>query len=288
MTYFINAYAKINLGLDVIRRRPDGYHDLKMIMQSIELHDELIFNVSEGDSVSLTCSNPSLPCDDSNLIVRAVKLLSSEFNIHKKIDIYLEKNIPVAAGMAGGSTDAAAAMIALNDITGLGLSRGQLMRYGVMLGADIPFCIMQGTALSEGIGDILTPIAPPVAAHVLIVKPPIDVSTGFVYSNLKLTEDSIHPDIDAIMKVLPMSNEEIGEHLGNILETVTIPAYPVIDHIKCCMRDNGAQAALMSGSGPTVFGLFDDYNQASQALEACMHISDNMFGLITEYHIPLL
>ena len=284
MNYSINAYAKINLGLDVIRRRPDGYHDLKMIMQTIGLHDELTFNVSEGDSVTMTCSNRELPCDDTNLVIRAARLLTTEFNIHKHIDIYLEKNIPVAAGMAGGSTDAAATLIVLNELFKLGLNREQLMRYGVTLGADIPYCIMGGTALAEGIGDILTPIAPPVAAHVLIVKPPIEVSTGFVYSNLKLTDNTIHPDIDGIIKVLPMSNEEIGERLDNILETVTIPAYPVIANIKSCMKANGALGALMSGSGPTVFGIFDDYNHAGQALEACMHISDNMFGMITEYH----
>ncbi len=283
MSYSINAYAKINIGLDVLRKRPDGYHDLKMIMQSVELHDTLTFCISEGDSVNLTCSDPTLPCDSNNLIVRSAELFLKEMNITKSIDIILEKNIPVAAGMAGGSTDAAATFIALNDIFETGLTKDELMNLGVTLGADIPFCIMGGTALSEGIGDILTPLDPPKEAIVLIAKPDISVSTGFVYGNLKLDGDVVHPDIDKILASLSKSVADTGRLLGNILESVTIPAYPVIDDIKKCMLRHGALGSLMSGSGPTVFGLFDDDSKAKEAYDACLAISDNMYCKLTGY-----
>lgn len=283
MTYSIDAHAKINLGLDVIRKRPDGYHDLKMIMQTIGLHDTLTFEVSDGDSVSMTCSNPSLECNEQNLVVKAVRLIADTYHIHKDINIHLEKRIPVAAGMAGGSTDGAAALIAMNDIFELNLTKDELMQYGVKLGADIPFCILGGTALSEGIGDILTPINAPASAHLLIAKPAIDVSTGFVYGNLKLDNNTNHPDIDAIMEVLSESTTATGRLLGNILESVTIPAYPVIDSLKQCMKENGASGSLMSGSGPTVFGIFDNIEDAGKALEECLKIDNNIFACITEY-----
>lgn len=285
MPYSINAYAKINLGLDVIRKRPDGYHDLRMIMQTIELHDILTFNVSDGDSIILRCTNSNLCCDNNNLIIKAAKLFTKHIGINKSIDITLEKNIPLAAGMAGGSADAAATFHALNDILDTRLSDNELMKMGVKLGADIPYCIMGGTALSEGIGDILTPIEAPAYATVLIVKPPVDVSTGYVYGNLVLNNDSIHPDIDAIRKVLPVSVSDTGKLLGNILESVTIPAYPIIDDIKKCMTDNGAAGTLMSGSGPTVFGLFVSKSAAERALDACLKLDMNMYGIITGYHI---
>ena len=284
MTYIINAHAKINLGLDVIRKRPDGYHDLKMIMQMVGLHDTLTFDVSDGDSITMTCSNPNLECDERNLVVKAVRLIADTYDIHKDIRIHLEKNIPVAAGMAGGSTDGAAALIAMNDIFELGLTKEELMKYGVRLGADIPFCILGGTALSEGIGDILTPIKAPVPAHLLIVKPAIEVSTGFVYGNLKLNEDTIHPDIDGIMSVLSESLVRTGRLLGNILETVTIPAYPIIDSFKKCMIENGAAGSLMSGSGPTVFGIFDHKEDAENALIMCKKLDNSIFAYITEYY----
>ena len=286
MAYTINAHAKINLGLDVIRKRPDGYHDLRMIMQTIGLHDTLTFEVSDGDTVTMTCSNPELECDERNLVVKAVSLIADRYGIHKNINIHLEKNIPVAAGMAGGSTDGAAALIAMNDIFRLGLTKEELMRYGVMLGADIPFCILGGTALSEGIGDILTPIDAPAAAHILIAKPQAGVSTGFVYGNLRLNEDTVHPDIDAIIKALPESTTRTGILLGNILESVTIPAYPVIDSLKNCMLENGAAGSLMSGSGPTVFGIFDDKKDAEKALKECIKLDSSIYSCITEYYNP--
>ncbi len=287
MTYTIKAPAKINLGLDVLRRREDGYHDLKMIMQTVALFDTLTFEINDGEGITLTCNNSELPVDDNNLVVKAVRMLADEFDIKKSFSIHLEKHIPVAAGMAGGSTDAAAAFIAVNDIFSLGLTKEQLMKRTVKLGADIPYCIMQGTALSEGIGDILTPLKPLDNVTVLIAKPPIGVSTGFVYTNLKLTPEVTHPDIDGIIRA--MSDGDLPKWTGlleNILETVTIPAYPVIDDIKQTMLSNGALGSLMSGSGPTVFGIFDNASNAKKAKEACDAICNGMFTEITEFYTP--
>lgn len=287
MEYTIKAPAKINLGLDVLRKRPDGYHDLKMIMQTISLFDIITFNVSEGDCITLTCSNKELETDDNNLVIKAAGLLCEEFNIHKKIDIYLEKNIPVAAGMAGGSTDAAATFIALNNIFSLGLKDVELMERAVSLGADIPYCIIQGTALSEGIGDILSTLPAIQGVTLVVAKPPINVSTGFVYGNLKLTSEISHPDIDAICDAMYRNDiPEFASKLENILETVTIPAYPVIDDIKRTMTENGALGALMSGSGPTVFGIFDSEACAAKAYDSCLKMCDDMFCQITDFYTP--
>jgi len=271
-TFTYNAPAKINIGLDVIRKREDGYHDLKMIMQTLSLHDTLTFEVESDKpyNLTMTCSNTELPVDDGNLVVKAINMLAEEFNINADIKVHLEKRIPVAAGMAGGSTDGAAAFIAINDIFSLGLSKEDLMKRAVKLGADIPYCIMKGTALSEGIGDILTPIAPLKDAYYLIVKPPVNVSTGFVYGNLKITDETIHPDIDGIIAAMKENNAKtVGSLLGNVLETVTAPAYPVIDEIKKLMLENGAVGSLMSGSGPTVFGIFENEETANDACEIC-------------------
>ena len=271
-TYTYDAPAKINIGLDVIRKREDGYHDLKMIMQTLSLHDTLTFEVENGKpyNLTMTCSNKELPIDDGNLVVKAINMLAEEFSINAIIKVHLEKRIPVAAGMAGGSTDAAAAFIAVNEIFKLGLSKDDLMKRAVTLGADIPYCILKGTALSEGIGDILTPIAPLKDAYYLIVKPPINVSTGFVYGNLKITAETLHPDIDGIIAAMKENDAKtVGSLLGNVLETVTAPAYPVIDEIKQLMLKNGAVGSLMSGSGPTVFGIFENEDTANDACKIC-------------------
>jgi len=271
-TYTYDAPAKINIGLDVIRKREDGYHDLKMIMQTLSLHDTLTFEIENGKpyNLTMTCSNKKLPIDDGNLVVKAINMLAEEFSINAIIKVHLEKRIPVAAGMAGGSTDAAAAFIAVNEIFKLGLSKDDLMKRAVTLGADIPYCILKGTALSEGIGDILTPIAPLKDAYYLIVKPPINVSTGFVYGNLKITAETLHPDIDGIIAAMKENDAKtVGSLLGNVLETVTAPAYPVIDEIKQLMLKNGAVGSLMSGSGPTVFGIFENEDTANDACKIC-------------------
>ncbi len=282
MNYTIKAPAKINIGLDVIRKREDGYHDLKMIMQTINLFDILTFEIANGDKHTLTCPQSTVPLDENNLILKAANMLTEEFNITETLNISLEKNIPVAAGMAGGSADAAAALIALNDIFELNLGMNDLMKRGVQLGADIPYCIMKGTALSEGIGDILTPLPAFEDVILLIAKPPADVSTAYVYKNLRLTQDTVHPDIDATIAAMNDKNLPLmGSLCANILETVTIPAYPVINTIKETMLSCGAYVSLMSGSGPTVFGIFENESEAYAAKEKCLAIQKGMFAAVT-------
>ncbi|MCI8308054.1 MAG: 4-(cytidine 5'-diphospho)-2-C-methyl-D-erythritol kinase [Lachnospiraceae bacterium] len=289
MTYTYNAPAKINIGLDVIRKREDGYHDLRMIMQTVTLFDTLTFDIKAGNNVSMTCTDSSLPIDSGNLVIKAVNMLREEFGITADIKVHLEKRIPVAAGMAGGSSDAAAAFMAVNNIFGLGLSRQDLMKRAVNLGADIPYCIMQGTALSEGIGDILTPIATLRDIYILIATPGINVSTGFVYGSLKIDDSTIHPDIDAIIRAMDDNNaRETGRLLGNVLETVTIPAYPVIDDLKRLMTAHGAIGSLMSGSGPTVFGIYLDKNTARNAADICKEKIAGLFCAVTTCYSPEL
>lgn len=263
----LQAYAKINLGLDVIRKREDGYHEVRMIMQSISLADTLLLRKSSEAGIFLNShdgtENPDVPMDSTNLVYRAIQLLKEEFQITEGIEAVLSKRIPVAAGMAGGSTDAAAALKGMNQLFSLGLSTQELCQRGVRLGADIPYCIQGGTALSEGIGEILTPLPKMPDCYILIAKPPINVSTAFVYGNLKANELTEHPDIDGMIQAIHQQDlSGIASRLGNVLETITIPAYPVISDIKKIMVEYGAMQSLMSGSGPTVFGIFTEEQKA--------------------------
>ena len=265
----LKALAKINLGLDVVRRREDGYHEVRMIMQTIHLYDRLDIKRTKEPGIQIQTKLSFLPVNENNLIYKAAKLLMDEFSITDGVSVKLDKRIPVAAGMAGGSTDAAAMLIGVNRLFSLGLTKRQLMERGVQIGADVPYCIMRGTALAEGIGEALSPLPPMVKCPVLIAKPSISVSTKFVYQNLKLDDTTIHPDIDRLIDDIKAKNlHDIAAHMGNVLETVTIPNYPVIDEIKKHMLSNGAVGAMMSGSGPTVFGLFDDEDTAKKAYKA--------------------
>ncbi|ROR23631.1 4-diphosphocytidyl-2-C-methyl-D-erythritol kinase [Mobilisporobacter senegalensis] len=262
----LRAYAKINLGLDVVGKREDGYHEVRMIMQTINLYDQISMKKISDSGIYLKTNLHYLPVNEKNLVYRAAKLLKDEFNIKHGVDIKLDKRIPVAAGMAGGSSDAAAALVGMNKLFNLGLSKKELMERGVKLGADVPYCILRGTALSEGIGEILTPLAPAPECYVLIAKPGINVSTKFVYGNLNITEIKEHPDIDGMIDNI--SNGDLyglTNKLGNVLETVTIKEHPVIDTIKQEMIKYGALGSIMSGSGPTVFGLFDNKKKAQEA-----------------------
>jgi 4-diphosphocytidyl-2-C-methyl-D-erythritol kinase len=262
----LKALAKINLGLDVERRREDGYHEVRMVMQTIHLYDVLEISKSGGTGIELSTNLSYLPVNENNLICRAGKLLMDEFHIQDGVKVILHKRIPVAAGMAGGSTDAAAMLYGMNRLFSLGLSRKELMERGVKIGADVPYCIMRGTALAEGIGEKLTALPPMVKCPVLIAKPSISVSTKFVYQNLKLDEQTNHPDIDLLLQ--DITNQDLGaiaHDMGNVLESVTIPNYPVIAEIKEQMMRSGAVNSMMSGSGPTVFGLFDDIRTAKRA-----------------------
>lgn len=265
----LKALAKINLGLDVVRRREDGYHEVRMIMQTIQLYDRLDIKRTQEPGIQIQTNLSFLPVNENNLIYKAAKLLMDEFSITDGVSVKLDKRIPVAAGMAGGSTDAAAMLIGVNRLFSLGLTKRQLMERGVQIGADVPYCIMRGTALAEGIGEALSPLPPMVKCPVLIAKPSISVSTKFVYQNLKLDDTTIHPDIDRLIDDIKAKNlHDIAAHMGNVLETVTIQNYPVIDEIKKHMLSNGAVGAMMSGSGPTVFGLFDDEDTAKKAYKA--------------------
>lgn len=265
----LKALAKINLGLDVVRRREDGYHEVRMIMQTIQLYDRLDIKRTQEPGIQIQTNLSFLPVNENNLIYKAAKLLMDEFSITDGVSVKLDKRIPVAAGMAGGSTDAAAMLIGVNRLFSLGLTKRQLMERGVQIGADVPYCIMRGTALAEGIGEALSPLPPMVKCPVLIAKPSISVSTKFVYQNLKLDDTTIHPDIDRLIDDIKAKKlHDIAAHMGNVLETVTIPNYPVIDEIKKHMLSNGALGAMMSGSGPTVFGLFDNEDTAKKAYKA--------------------
>ena len=264
----VKALAKINLGLDVVRKREDGYHEVKMVMQTIHLFDRLEMKKTKADEITITTNLTFLPTNENNLVYKAAKLLKDEFSIKDGIHVKLHKHIPVAAGMAGGSTDAAAVLYGMNSMFELGLSKGELMQRGVKIGADVPYCIMRGTALAEGIGEKLTALPPMVKCPVLIAKPQISVSTKFVYENLKLNENIVHPDIDTLVSDIEAKDlPKIAADMGNILETVTIPNYPVIAQIKDLMKEQGALNAMMSGSGPTVFGLFDTEETAVRAYE---------------------
>lgn len=265
----VKALAKINLGLDVVRKRADGYHEVRMVMQTIHLFDRLEITRNPSGRITMSVNLPFLPTNENNLVYKAAALLKEEFQIKDGIDVKLHKHIPVAAGMAGGSTDAAAVLYGMNRIFGLGLSREQLMERGVKLGADVPYCVMRGTALAEGIGEELTALPPMVKCPVLIAKPQISVSTKFVYENLKLNEKTVHPNIDKLVADIRAKDlRAIASDMGNVLETVTIPNYPVIAEIKEHMMEHGALNAMMSGSGPTVFGLFEDEDKAAAAYEA--------------------
>ena len=263
----IKAMAKINLSLDVIRRRDDGYHEVRMIMQTVNLYDELEICEKEESGIEVSCDRAILPCNEHNLVYKAAKLLLDRANEQRGIKITLKKRIPIAAGMAGGSTDAAATLVGINTIYNLGFDTKQLQEMGVKIGADVPYCILGGTALSEGIGEILTPLKKAEDCFVVIVKPDISVSTKFVYENLHVETLSKHPDIDGMIKAIDKKDLlALSGKMENVLETVTIKKYPKIENLKNILKENGALNALMSGSGPTVFGLFTTKDAADKAL----------------------
>ena len=259
----LRAFAKINLGLDILRKREDGYHEVRMIIQ---MYDVLEMKKVKKPGISLSVNYPYIPSDERNLVYKAAKLLMDEFQVKEGVDIRLEKFIPVAAGMAGGSSDAAAAMVGINHLFKLGLSEKDLMDRAVNIGADVPYCIMRGTALAEGIGEKLTRIAQVPDCYVLIGKPGIGVSTKTAYESLQLDKIQSHPDIDGMIRDIENGNLlAMTDKMGNVFESGIIGKYPVIGEIKDLMEANGALKAMMSGSGPTVFGIFDDREKMEAA-----------------------
>lgn len=264
----IKAMAKVNLGLDVLRRRENGYHDVKMVMQTVNLYDTLTITKREDVQIAISTNAGELPLTEDNLIYKAAKLLFEYVKKECGASIQLDKQIPIAAGMAGGSTDAAATLLGLNALYEFGLSKEELAHIGVRIGADVPYCIYGGTYLSEGIGEELTKLPDAPDCFVVIAKPGIGVSTKYVYENLHIETVSDHPDVDGMIEAIKAGSlDGVTAKMANVLETVTIKQYPEIAQMKECLEKNGAERALMSGSGPTVFGIFKEEEKAKSALE---------------------
>lgn len=263
----LKAMAKINLGLDVLGKREDGYHEVRMIMQTIRMYDILDIRKTRRPGIVLTTNLPFIPTDQRNLVYKAAQMLMEEFDVEEGLSIKLRKFIPVAAGMAGGSSDAAAAFVGVNRMFHLGLTEEQLMERAVKVGADVPYCIMRGTALAEGIGEKLTRLPRVPHCYVLVGKPGVNVSTKTAYENLKLDDPAVvHPDIDGMVTAVRNGDlDGMISRMGNVFEPGIISKYPVIQEIKDLMESNGARKAMMSGSGPTVFGIFDDKEKMERA-----------------------
>ena len=263
----LKGYAKVNIALDVAGRRVDGYHDVRMIMQTIPLYDEISVGRAEGSGeIFLTCDDKELPVDERNLAFKAASLVMRKFGINASVSIDIKKNIPKEAGLAGGSADAAAVINAMDSLFCLNMSEKQKDEIAVRLGADVPFCLRKGTYLSEGIGERLTKIADFPNCHMLLVKPAFGISTAWAYNEVDKKNNINHPDIDGLISAIEKGSlKEIAGLKGNVLETVSEDKYPEIREIKRKLEDMGAVFSMMSGSGPTVFGIFDDKGKAEKA-----------------------
>ena len=272
------AAAKINLAIDVLRKRPDGYHDVIMIMQSVALYDILTVKVQKGD-IRITSDSSKIPTDSTNIVYKAEEYLKLKYNVKKGALINIDKNIPVAAGLAGGSADAAAALKLLNKAWGLRLSRTELLEAGKRLGADVPFCMQGGTALAEGLGEKLTSLPGIPDCYILLAKPSVSISTKEVYEGLAIDDIKVRPNIKAMLKYIEECNlEGIAGSMQNVLETVTIKKCPEIELLKTKLVEYGAMGSMMSGSGPTVFGIFKDMASAYNAY-------DNIKSMVTEIFV---
>lgn len=281
MIYTVKAPAKINLALDVLSKRPDGYHDVAMIMQTIALYDTI--SVRSGfEGIKLTSDSSNIPVDETNIGYKAAHYLSTKYNVKRGAHIHIEKRIPVAAGLAGGSTDAASVLKLLNKVWDLKLSKAELMDAGKKLGADVPFCIQGGTCLAEGLGEKLTVIKSIPDCYILLAKPNVGVSTKDVYQGLKHQEVEERPNIPAILQAIENQNlREISSFMGNVLETVTTKMHPIIVELKQKLIENGAVGSLMSGSGPTVFGIFEDMTTAYGAYDNIKTLVNEIFVVKT-------
>lgn len=275
----IKAPAKINLALDVIAQRSDGYHLVDMVMQSIQLSDQVTLEPAAG--IELSCNLPGLPIDEHNLAWRAARLFQETVGVSKGVSIKIDKKIPVAAGLAGGSADAAAVLIGLNDLWELGLSQSELMRIGVRLGADVPFCIMKGTARAEGIGERLTIINTALKSKVLLVTPNCQVSTAQVYQKIQIERIKKHPQIPLVIAALEVGDHQaLFEAWGNVLEDVVLGEDAPVAKVKAYFNSFGISNCLMSGSGPSVFAL----DPPGEIIETFLAgLPSGWFGCLTEF-----
>ena len=267
------AYAKINLSLDVLGRLDNGYHIVKMIMQTIDLYDELVFETQDREcpsmEITLVSDSGEIPGGEDNLIVRAVRRMEAKYGIRRDLKITLKKNIPVAAGMAGGSTDAAAALRAVRDLFVPEVSDEELQKIGVTLGADIPYCVTGGTQLSEGIGEVLAVLPDAPQCGLVVCKPPVNVSTAEIDKKYDSLEAVTHPDIDAQIDAISRGDlAGMAGLCGNVLEEVTGTMYPEIGEIEKFFESKGALVSRMTGSGPTVFAIFASGEEAQNAADA--------------------
>lgn len=263
----IKAYGKINIALDVIGKRGDGYHLLRMIMQTVNIYDELEFKKAEN-GIHITSNKDFVPRDSRNLVYKAIDLFCNTYNIEKAISVHIDKNIPVEAGMAGGSADAAATLRAMRDLYRPQVKDEELMALGVKIGADVPYCIKGGTALCEGIGEVITQLKPFKDKILVVVKPNFGVSTVATYKSFKLSEVEQHPKVDELIIAMERDNlSYVATNMMNLLEQVTLKEHKEIAEIKEFMNREGALGSMMSGSGPTVFGFFDDENKAKAVAE---------------------
>lgn len=282
------AYAKINLSLDILGTRPDGYHEVRMLMQSLTLHDTITLEVQPSPGVFLACSEPSLPTDERNLAYRAATLFLSAYAPSYGVVLHLEKKIPAAAGLAGGSSDAAAVLRGLNVMFGSPASDAALSSLGLQLGADVPYCLRLGTALSEGIGERLTPLPAAPDCYCLLVKPAAGASTKQVYTDydtLAETTEILHPDTKGLLDALAAGDYTgLASRLCNVLEPVTLRLVPEIADLKETLYSLGADGALMSGSGPTVFGLFSSEAAAKNAEAHFLRTGYSPRTFLTEFY----
>jgi len=265
MKIYEKAPAKINLLLDVLRKRDDGYHEVEMVMTMVDLADRLEMQELPRDTIMITSQAGYIPLDEKNLAFQAAKLIKERYGVRTGVYIHLDKRIPVAAGLAGGSSDAAAALRGLNRLWRLGLTDEELQKLGAELGSDVPFCVTGGTAIARGRGEKLEPIAGPPPCWVVLAKPPIHVSTQDIYGKLKVQEIKNHPSLpDMLQAIRNRSFAELCSSLGNVLEEVTMRLYPEVRQIRECMQRLGADGVLMSGSGPTDFGLVQKQSKVAR------------------------
>ena len=262
----IQAPAKINLFLDVIRKRPDGYHDLKMIMQTINLYDDIHIDKTTHNGIEINCDAMGIPRGENNIAYKAAELMKRQYNIKQGMTITIKKRIPVSAGLAGGSADAAAVMRGINELFGINIDNFSLAKLGKQAGADVPFCIIGETAIAQGVGEVLTPLELFGEVPVVLVKPQFSVSTAYVFNKFIHCSEINKPDINRLIEALRIRDiKNVGLNLFNALETVTAEKYREIKDIKRILNQNGAIGSLMSGSGPSVFGIFDDNSKAQEA-----------------------